>query len=514
VSLPPFFDRVADATLPFVAADRASLRHRVEQVAPLLALEDPALELAFVAAVDLAARFYGRLQLDAPEVILDDAKRHALAINPDVELVDEHTHRVTFGGELGASANEITVTASGWNVIVDRDDLPAAGPAGPALIAAGAIGIGCLFRCVFAQELPGGRTGIEPSSLNLITLREFDELPVPASFDLGKVHLAGAGAIGQAAVAALASANARGEIVLVDHEKLELTNVQRYYGTELSDIGAAKTKLAARKLESTGLRPREVEKRWGETSDSKPGRKLVLAALDTGRDRIGLQAGLHERIINAFTGPNDFGWSRHEHFGVEPCLACLYWPTGPRPHRYQVIAKALGQHETRIRVYRAAGITLGMPLPFPPQFPGNATFPDPGEVERWFQVPLLADIAPRYGFDEAACAEWASKTVDDLDRARCGGAVVRVDGASADTVVPLAHQSVLAGVMLAVTALASSDEQLRPQLGDLVQGRWDVRRDFGAVWAEPTLIMERCICRDPVFVTVWRGRSAEVKSAA
>ena len=47
--------------------------------------------------------------------------------------------------------------------------------------------------------------------------------------------------------------------------------------------------------------------------------------------RIGIQAGLPLRIYNAFTGPLDLGWSRHERFGDEPCLACLYWPTGTFP---------------------------------------------------------------------------------------------------------------------------------------------------------------------------------------
>jgi len=69
----------------------------------------------------------------------------------------------------------------------------------------------------------------------------------------------------------------------------------------------------------------------------------VLAALDTPEARIAVQAGLPEHVYNAWTQPADLGWSRHEAFGTQPCLVCLYWPDRRQPSQHELIADALGQ---------------------------------------------------------------------------------------------------------------------------------------------------------------------------
>ena len=52
----------------------------------------------------------------------------------------------------------------------------------------------------------------------------------------------------------------------------------------------------------------------------------TLVALDSPEARIAVQASLPGPLYNAWTHPADVGWSRHERFGEDPCLACLYWP--------------------------------------------------------------------------------------------------------------------------------------------------------------------------------------------
>jgi hypothetical protein len=508
MSRPDFFDRVADATLPIVGTDRDVLTQRIDATRVGIVCEDDRLADGFLAAVDLAARFYGTLSLVAPAGLRAEAEALAKAINPNVEFTaDRVAHRLRFAAAEPESETEVCVAASGWNVLIDQQREDLAPPAGPALLAAAAIGVGALFRAVFADLLPRGRGGAEPGSLNLVDLSEFNDLPVPEQVVIGKIHLAGAGAIGQATVAALRRANARGEIVLVDHERLELSNLQRYFGTQRADVGTAKTKLAARALDGSTLRPRESRKRWGESRDSAPGKRVVLAALDTGTGRIGVQAGLHGKIYNAFTGPADFGWSRHEHFGNDPCLACLYWPRGRRPHRYELIAKALDQHALRVRLYLALNAPVGIALPPLLEVPGGTELPSPEEFARWFQVSLLEDIAPRYALDDAARTTWSTSTVGDLFRAMCGGALVRVSANATPVAVPLAHQSLLAGVMLAVSLIVANDPALRAHRPPFVQARWDVRRRLPTSFEEPASIAERCLCRDDLMVNAWQQRT-------
>ena len=71
-------------------------------------------------------------------------------------------------------------------------------------MAAAALGMGELFRALFADRLPQGRTDPAPFAISLLTLDKPSEAPpVPLEVELGTVHLAGCGAVGQAFVAAL-----------------------------------------------------------------------------------------------------------------------------------------------------------------------------------------------------------------------------------------------------------------------------------------------------------------------
>lgn len=246
-----------------------------------------------------------------------------------------------------------------------------------AACAAAAVGVGEVFRGVFAAELgQRGRTEPTPAAFNLVTLgTATNDAPVVDAPDIGSFYLVGAGAIGQAALYTLKHASVTGTVCLVDPESVELSNLQRYVLTTEVDVGVGKTDLAVRVLDASTLAVHPVPARWtaGLVQFDEP--RPVLVALDSEADRIAVQASLPGPIYNAYTHPRDLGWSRHERFGDEPCLACLYWPAGARPSRHEQIAASLRQHELRVLGYLLSGVPAGEPLQAIPPIPGSQQQP-------------------------------------------------------------------------------------------------------------------------------------------
>jgi len=412
MSLPRFFSRVADAIQPVAAIDAQALADHLETVtiaihAPSSAA-DSALETdAALLAVNLAAHLYPSIHLSGPGSWTDPAANLARAINPDTDIyTDDEPPRsskvVTLDWRShparSAHGPTVTVGADGWNALVDPHET-ADRPATPlAALAAATLGIAEVFRIAFADALgERGRRDRQPGGFNLITCGP----PAATAFPSGRIdrlpdaHLIGAGAIGQACLLALLTDNKAAGLTVVDPQSTELSNLQRYVLMTDSDIGQAKTDLAVRAANGSAVTITPVPTEWGADLRTGPGTaRIVLTALDTAADRIAVAAGLPPSAYNAWTQPADVGWSRHEQFGSEPCLACLYYPDHPRPNEHELIASALRQPPLRILTYVMTGTPVGTPLPhigatadLPPPRCGLLDKPSPARRPRRTRVP-------------------------------------------------------------------------------------------------------------------------------
>lgn len=514
MALPVFFSRIADAAAPALGGvPNDELAGRLEAARPLLrcrdaAADDVALREGFLLAVNLAARLYPSIGLDAPDDLVVEAHELAQAINPHVDLDDVGNLVMAISPEAPEDGG-VSVHASGWNVAVDGggdDILTPAAP--PAALAAATLGIGELFRAVFCDLLPRGRSAPVRRSLDLVGLGSWGDAPPRERIEIATAHLAGGGAIGQSTLLTLRAANTGGELVVVDHECLDASNLQRYVLALHDDVGKLKTDIAAAALADSALDIVKVSARWGDSERAGPGRDTVLVALDSAADRIAVQAGLHRRIYNAFTGAKELGWSRHERFGDgDACLACLYWPDAPRPHSYEIAANGLQQHPMRVRIYFANGTHAGKPMPPPPPLAVQPATPE--ELRHWQTTPIIDDIARALGIEHSELERWADKPLEDLYQdVVCGGAVVAVDedGDTRNVLVPLAHQSALAGVMLATQLLVASDDELRARRSALNTGRIDVLTGALGPVGVPEFAVEACICRDETYGRAWSSR--------
>lgn len=521
MSLPRFFSRVNDSIGPLLSA-RADVRtFLAEKSVSLQAptdLEQHHLHVAgFLLLVNLCARLYPRIHVVASPRIVDEARALVLKINPTGDVTTgaaTTTADATLAwccSRSAPSASTIVVAPVGWEVLIDLPDSGALHATNMlASLAAATIGAAAIFRRVFAELLPQGREGVEPGRFNVLThAPAATTLPdLPPDIPLGRVHLVGAGAVGQAAIYALARVSATGTITVVDPEVITLSNLQRYVLTLDTDESVSKCAIAERALLGTRLDFVPVESEWSTDLLETESAEVICAAVDTEDIRIALQASLPRRVYNAWTQPADIGWSRHEQFGVEPCAACLYWPTGPRPSYHELVARALRQHELRVLAHLSFRVPVDNPLETG-QIPQLPDIPAPPEAPSWLARSLLDDVAVGLGIDAHNLASWRGRSIQDLYREGiCGGALIRAQAGEIPTemAVPLAHQSVLAGIMLATQLLVAAHPQLLPYRPAVIEARLDLLAPFPQIALRPRQQTPGCICSDPDFIARYRSK--------
>lgn len=521
MSLPRFFSRVGDSIGPFIGATDA----RTFLISKVVHLDAPeSLELhsfhvaGFLLLVNLCARLYPEIRVVAPSRLTDECRALALAINPECKFVAGRNSgdAITAGGVAWACAAKVpktvVVAPNRWEVLLDLPEAEIIHPTNMLVaLAAAAVAASELFRQVFADFLPKSRSGPEPARFNVLTHAPTNvALPdLPSDVEIGRVHLVGAGAVGQAAAYALARVSATGTIVVVDPEVITLSNLQRYVLAMDRDVDQSKCALIERAFAKTRrIETVSVESAWSIDSEETTHADTICAAVDTADLRVALQASLPRVLYNAWTQPDDIGWSRHERFGSDPCLACLYWPTGLRPNYHQNVARATQQHELRVLAYLAARVPVDLPLRMD-QIPKLPQYPIPPEAKRWSERSLLEDIAEQLRAERDSLAIWKGRALADLYREGiCGGALVReqIGAVPVEMAVPLAHQSVLSGIMLATQLLVAAAPELRAYRNAAIESRIDLLAGFPQIVARPRQRTTGCICSDPDFIQHHRAK--------
>jgi Prokaryotic E2 family C/ThiF family len=439
--------------------------------------------------IRLAARLFPVISLDAGEgADTDAASELARAINPQIELVEGI---MPIGIAIGAASRryECTIYAGsdGWEALLSTESPQ---PIGGSQLPFGAGAAACLalaavFRSVFLpREQQRPQFDVRYSTF---APGAGQNPPPPGDFtDDGRSALIGAGAIGNAAVWALARAPITGTLHIVDPEQLELSNLQRYVLATLAEEGAAKAPLAANHLTGSLMGTPHAAALAQFLSEYGYAWDRMLLALDSARDRRFGQASLPRWIANAWTQPGDLGLSVHPSFESDgACVSCLYLLEQELASEDQLIAEALGIPDQRGQVRQLLVTGAGLP----------------GE--------LAALIAQRLARPPELLAPFAGRPVRELYvQGICGGAVLPLGSAQfprAELHVPLAHQSALAGVLLAAAYARSLGEAT---VGESQLARLDVMRPTTAVEPQPNRKRGdgRCICEDVDFLTVYREK--------
>lgn len=485
MALAPYYDKASIAASQVVAGfDHGAFEAKLNNT--VVGLSFSSREIASpqgAACVDLAIRLLARLYPTLAIVggadcagEVDALKALATSINPRIEFAVQAAIGIAVGHGIPWEST-VYAGCSAWEGTVSTEAPQSVGyedaPFGPGIAAC--LAVGAIFRILFLSDACAGTSTL--AAFELSTAPDLAAAPFQLE---GRSALVGTGAIGQAALWALARTTIVGELHCVDGENFDLSNLQRYVLTTMADIDKSKAKFAAEFLNNGALPDSPfgvaVDTHWPDAVTAHGAIwDNVMVAVDSAAARREVQSTLPRWIVNGWTQTGDLGVSEHA-FLNGACLACLYLPTRASTNEDEIVAVALGvpEHQTQIRdlLYRD--------LPAPPA--------------------LLGLIVERLGVDRDSVGAFENRSVRDLYvEGICGGALVPVGTGTAHIHVPLAHQSALAGVVLAAH-LARRANGYTPVSTEIT--RIDVRRDppdhpHQRAGKDPRGI---CICQDNDYV--------------
>lgn len=464
--------------------DEAAIRHRLEDTTVGICQGDDAQTFEGESCAELAirilARLYPRLHIDGPHA--GSLAELAELINPNIELIaGPADYNLCIGAADGGEGANIYLGSSAWDALYSPTRPQPVGDSqnGLGAGAAACLGAAAIFRAVFLEsfelqaEVAFSTLDLEPQPTGDPPL--LDGVGIPA----GTV-LVGLGAIGHGVLWALSHTQIQGELNLVDPETLELGNLQRYVMGKRSDVEKKKVDLAVEELPNIVGTGRQVP--WAQfIVDSGYSWNRVLVALDSAADRRAVQDTLPRWIANAWTQPGDFGVSVHP-WRQGACLNCLYLPKGEVPSEDEQVALAFGLPERRQDIRRL--------------LVGNEPTP----------VQLLAEAASALRIDPEPLLAFEGRPIREIYvEGLCGGAAVpldRVGAPVADVHVPLAHQSAMAGILLAARLCRDLLGRSTPEAEAT---RIDLMRPLGTRLTTPLAKDARgiCICQDPIFKEIY-----------
>jgi enoyl-CoA hydratase/carnithine racemase len=463
--------------------------------------------------VNLLARLYPSLvivPLNQAERTLEDLLvGRARAINPLIDIVPS-AGSATISVVVGATAHDgaeptMYVGSNDWTVRTSSRS-PVGSGASDIPFGAGAaacLGAAWVFRQVFREYPPfagsSSHTDPDPEAMeaSLIDLGPHGVHALElAEIDIGESFLVGVGAVGNAAVWALArTPGLHGQLHLIDGERLDISNVQRYVLTDEADEDREKVEVAAEEWVRAADERGEPRNRlavtphpshWAEFVQRRGDYQFerVLLALDSAEDRIAVQASLPRWVVNAWTQPENLGVSRHEFIGSGPCVACLYLPRGSRRNLDEMVAEAIRAEGPEALMEIRAKLHSGEPI--------GAEF--------------VRVVAERVGIPVEPLLPFANASLHAFfTQAVCGGVLLGLGaelGPARPTEVPMAFQSAMAGILLAAELVVDAGA-LR---GSALPARTELNllRPAGMVALRPhspALKDEsgRCLCADEVF---------------
>jgi hypothetical protein len=493
LTVPRFFARVHAAVGRHLAIDSATLEQRLETVTIGVQCA-PARDrnAAWIAEllVNQLARLYPRLCIYGDDGMTETLRSIASSINPQIELSQDPGDATTLVSVIApAPDGALTVSASGWSALLgegpsrpggDEDANPFAAAAGAALAAS------AVFRRVLLKD----DSAWAPAHLDLLhpdggATFETERL---APLDLGSVLVAGVGAVGNAALWALARhPHLTGRAFVVDPEVVELSNLQRYVLTTDTDVGHEKTELAARVLATTALKVELVRGRLGEVRVPEDVEN-TLVTVDNIFGRRVAQALLPRLAVSGWTSESGLGASWHDFREGAACLSCLYQPSGPAPSQIDFVARSLGLASDRAAIL-------------------------------WLTPEVIGDkdaetIAEHLGADAGELAPWIGKQLQlAYTKLVCGSAAISIGERGRIETVPLAHQSVLAGVLAATELIKRADPSMRVRLPEQNLIAWhDVTRTPPKIWTQRRGQEPGCICSDADYREVFREKWSDQSS--
>lgn len=318
---------------------------------------NPTYRVAYHYGLNLISRMFPLVQFEAvadePLLILPWGSGTLVSEKQQAEFT------LVFGSAYGPQNSQRTVTANchNWSVYVDTPiDADSKESWNPILALVTACYAAARCTQLLLGEVVEGETHWRPFSI-LDFADGKTEFDWSAELPLGEAHLAGIGAIGSGFLYALAAhQRAKGKLVLVDHDRVELSNLGRYTFFDAQDEGQFKTVAAKRRLEKFGLAldvipvEKRFEEYFKESYGSYSGFRVenLISAPDRRSTRRRFQRFLPRRMWDASTGPNQVTVHSNSFDRELACAECIYPETPDERARERHIAASLNVDLERI----------------------------------------------------------------------------------------------------------------------------------------------------------------------
>lgn len=487
MGLPRFFKRVYAAAGGALSLSSESLERQLGAVSIGIALDaewegNRNAEWTAELIVNLCSRLYGELCLLGPPSWIARAEALACAINPHVSFSSSASITLVVGNQV-PQGEVIYARADGWVARVTSASIGGVLGA-PNPIAAGAaacLAVAELFRRTFRAHVP--QVPFKDISVSLLDFTAdggIDESLTTAS--IGSVGLVGLGAVGNAAVWCLSKLDRiTGDIDLMDAQAIEESNLQRYILAFDADINVLKTQLAFAALSPTGVQLVQRTMSFEDAADHGLADTLAVS-VDNVPTRRAVQAVLPRLAINGWTSERGLGTSWH-YFGESgPCLACEYQPRGRGRSQTQLVSDAFGiVHE------RVAHLWVN---------------------QEGLNSADLETATNHLKLPRGALRQWLNRPIQKLyTDVMCGQVALDLSGVGRLEAVPLAHQSALAGILMATELIRRTDPALTARSSSKPMIVWDdVLHVAPKSWTQVRQPRAHCICSDDAYRRRYRRK--------
>lgn len=362
---------------------------KVEVILPPSSKDDPNSQLSCFVALNLLPRFLRNVRYagDLSLIRQFSLASHVSKINLGT---DDWNPSITiiFGNHVEKPiANSLYVNSAGWSIYLSNTPCNWTTKKSNQLSAiyAGALAVGEVFKHLMNDVKSNKITHFE---YDLLTNGNTTQHPVlepniPESIHFDDLTLIGCGAIGQSFIYSLnAATRLWGSITLIDPDKIDASNEQRYFCGFEELRGKQKAELMSEMLKqiNPGLQIVIVPLNYEMFAFSKNmqfGREVVVA-VDNIRTRLNVQAALPKILWNVWTdvenGMLRYGVGKHTLDNPYQCLACSYFPQGSQLSemalnsirtglpveeiRKKLMEEAKVTHEDIIRIANATGAQL------------------------------------------------------------------------------------------------------------------------------------------------------------
>lgn len=471
------------STLSGAEAERLFLRILAVELDPRVR-SNRTYTLAYIYALNLLTRMFPYTQFEP----LDEESLLILPWGTDEPFRTEASPEVTlvFGNASSSQKRKPVVTANchDWSVYIDSPI--EANPDEPwnpvlALVTACYAAARCT-QAVLQNAVDGPE---EWKGFSILDFRDGTvEYDWSGTLGLGEAHLAGIGAIGSSFLYALGvHGRAEGKLTLVDHDRVESSNLGRYTFFDTNDVGAYKTVAAKERLNGFGLRleVQTVEKRFEKFFDDSYSASGVfrieklISAPDKRSTRRLFQSKLPRSMWDASTGPNQVVL-HHNSFEPEfACTECIY-PETPEEHAHdRHVAATLNVNIARVQS-------------------GEAITEDDAR-----------QITERY--PDLRKEELTGKAFDSVFRGLCSLGELR--GAEGVVYAPFSFVSGLAGVLLYFELVKSLHPQVFGQFHNYNYAQLNPFHLPNPEFRELRPSRQECRCQQPkvraVYQRIWNG---------